>query len=449
MKESQNTEWKESWRDEYLKWICGFANAQGGVLVIGKNDRGLPVGIADAEGLLETLPNKIRDLLGIVADINLLNEAGHELIEIKVLPYPTPISYKGQYHYRSGSTKQELKGAALERFLLRKHGRHWDGAPIPYVSAKDLDPRALKYFREQALQAERLSAADLRLGDQKLLEKLHLIENGFLKKAAILLFHPDPEYLVTGAHIKIGYFESESEVRYHDEIHGPLLLQIDLALDVLLLKYLKAMISYRGIHRVETYPVPRVALREAMLNAIIHKDYGSGAPIQIRVYDHKITVGNASVLPEDWTVQDLTQEHESRPFNPDIAHVFFRAGQIETWGRGIEKIFDACAAAGLPEPRYGDTGATLRLTFPFAPPPIITPEPEKTREKPREKTREKTREKILGLLLEKPQLSTADLAELVGITRKGIEWQIKHLKQEGVLERIGSARAGYWKVNQE
>lgn len=132
-----------------------------------------------------------------------------------------------------------------------------------------------------------------------------------------------------------------------------------------------------------------------MLNAIIHKDYGSGAPIQIRVYDHKITVGKASVLPEDWSVQDLTQKHESRPFTPDIAHVFFPAGQIETWGRGIEKIFDACAAAGLPEPRYGDTGATLRLTFPFAAPPINTPDPEKIAGNA---TQETTQEKMQGRL---------------------------------------------------
>ena len=69
MKENQNTEWKESWRDEYLKWLCGFANAQGGVLVVGRNDRGVAVGLSDSKKLLEDLPNKIRDVLGIMADV--------------------------------------------------------------------------------------------------------------------------------------------------------------------------------------------------------------------------------------------------------------------------------------------------------------------------------------------------------------------------------------------
>ena len=128
MKEHQHIEWKESWRDECLKWICGFANAEGGVLVIGRDDQGKPVGVGNARKLLEDLPNKIRDVLGVMADVNLVKKSGKELIEIRVESYPTPISYKGEYYYRSGSTTQELKGPSLERFLMRKRGRHWDDA---------------------------------------------------------------------------------------------------------------------------------------------------------------------------------------------------------------------------------------------------------------------------------------------------------------------------------
>ena len=118
MKESQCIEWKESWHDEYLKWISGFANAEGGVLEIGRDDSGNIVGVAQAARLLEEIPNKVRDVLGIMVDVNLREESGKEFLEIRVDPYPSPVSYKGQYHYRSGSTKQELKGAALE---LKNH----------------------------------------------------------------------------------------------------------------------------------------------------------------------------------------------------------------------------------------------------------------------------------------------------------------------------------------
>ena len=134
MSESQSIEYKSSWRDEYIKWISGFANAQGGILVIGKDDKGTVTGLSNAKKMLEDIPNKIRDILGIMVDVNLKRRRKREYIEIVVESYPYPVSYKGQYHYRSGSTKQELKGAALDRFLLAKQGKHWDGVPVPRVT---------------------------------------------------------------------------------------------------------------------------------------------------------------------------------------------------------------------------------------------------------------------------------------------------------------------------
>lgn len=100
--ESQNIEYKESWRDEYLKWICGFANAQGGRIYIGVNDQKEVIGLSDAKRLLEDIPNKIVNYLGIVEDVNLLMEGDKEYIEIVVSPSNMPIAYKGTYHYRSG-----------------------------------------------------------------------------------------------------------------------------------------------------------------------------------------------------------------------------------------------------------------------------------------------------------------------------------------------------------
>ncbi len=122
MAENQNIEYKESWRDEYLKWICGFANAQGGKIYIGKRDNGTVLGVKDSKKLLEDIPNKIQNKLGIVADVNLLSEDGLEYIEIVVNPWAFPVNYDGEYHYRSGSTKQQLRGNALTNFLMAKTG---------------------------------------------------------------------------------------------------------------------------------------------------------------------------------------------------------------------------------------------------------------------------------------------------------------------------------------
>ncbi len=150
--ENQNTEWKESWRDEYLKWICGFANAQGGRLEIGRDDKGIVVGLHDAERLLEELPNKIRTTMGIVADVNLCREDSMEYIAIDVMAHPNAISYRGKYYLRSGSTNQELTGFALDELILRKYGRTWDSTPVPHVKVSDFYHDAFDVFRKSCDQ---------------------------------------------------------------------------------------------------------------------------------------------------------------------------------------------------------------------------------------------------------------------------------------------------------
>lgn len=144
--ESQNIEFKVTWKDEYLKWICGFANAFGGTIFIGKDDTGNVVDLKDAKKLLEEIPNKVKDTLGIIVDVNLHQTDKGKFIEILIEQYPYPVNYKGQYHYRSGSTKQELKGAALDKFLLQKKGKRWDGVPVPNVSINNLKQEAFDFF---------------------------------------------------------------------------------------------------------------------------------------------------------------------------------------------------------------------------------------------------------------------------------------------------------------
>jgi len=363
MPENQNIEYKSSWRDEYLKWICGFANAKGGKIYIGKDDKGNVVGIENAEKLLEDIPNKAKDILGVIVDVNLHTTSKGDYLEIIVEDYPYPVNYKGQYHYRSGSTKQELKGAALDKFMLQKKGKKWDGVPVPKVSVSDLKQETFDFFRKRAFKSKRIEDDVLTDSNIHLIENLQLKENEFLKRAAILLFHPNPENFVTGAYIKIGFFESDSELIYQDEVHGNLFEQVEKTIDLLFTKYIKAIISYEGIQRIETYEYPKEALREALLNAIAHKDYSSGIPIQISVYKDKIMFWNDGQLPENWTVENLIKKHSSKPYNPDIANAFFRIGYIESWGRGTIKIFDKCTEAGLPEPKYYYEASDFWLEF--------------------------------------------------------------------------------------
>ncbi|KAF0127732.1 MAG: ATP-dependent DNA helicase RecG [Elusimicrobia bacterium] len=441
MKENQHIEYKEVWRDEYLKWICAFANADGGVLHIGRTDKGAVIGLASAKKLLEEIPNKVRDILGIMVKVNLREEAGKECLEIIVDPYPYPVSYRGEYHYRSGSTKQELKGAALDRFLLKKQGRHWDGVPIPNFSMADLSQPALAAFKKKAAKSERLSAELLAESDAILLDRLRLFDHTYLKRAAVMLFHDDPERVVTGAYIKIGYFRTDSDLLYQDEIHGNLFNQVEKTLDLLLTKYLRAGISYEGIQRLETFPVPESALREALINAIAHKDYAAGIPVQISVYHNKLMIWNPGHLPQDWTIERLSAKHASSPYNPDIANAFFRAAFMESWGRGIDLIRNACRAAGNPAPAFRwDNG----LWVEFALQEVRTPV--KTLGKTLGKTPGKTTDLILGLLQKNPSLTVPEIALQISKSESAVQRGVLKLQIARQLKRTGSRKSGHWEV---
>ena len=196
-----------------------------------------------------------------------------------------------------------------------------------------------------------------------LLQNLSLVEGNYLKRAAILLFHQNPERWVPGAFAKIGYFQNGADIVYQDEILGPLIAMPDKIIETLYMKYFKGYISYRGIQRIETYPVARSALREAVLNAVVHKDYSTGVPIQIKIFPDKVTIYNTGGLPEGWTIEKLLSTHGSNQRNPLIAGGFFRSGMIETWGRGIEKIITACREEEKPYPDFDVSNSEVMVTF--------------------------------------------------------------------------------------
>jgi ATP-dependent DNA helicase RecG len=239
--ESQIQEFKLIWKDEYMKWLCGFANARGGKLYIGLKDNGSVVGIDNSKELLEQLPNRIRDLLGIYAEINLLNHKELYYLEISVLQHEIPISYRGKYYLRSGSTLQELKGAALNEFILKKMGRSWDSVIEPNFSIKDIDSKTIEKFKMMA--ADRLPFIRTENDDNALLEKLNLSESGKLKRAAILLFGNHVQRYFLQARVKIGLFTSVTDLVSIDLVEGNLFQQMEQTLEIIRKKYLLSPIK--------------------------------------------------------------------------------------------------------------------------------------------------------------------------------------------------------------
>ena len=424
-----------------MKWICGFANAQGGKIYIGTDDNGNVIGVQNSKKLMEDIPNKVRDILGIIVDVNLQTQDGKDTIEICVSPSSYPVNYKGEYHYRSGSTKQLLRGAALTEFLLSKTGYKWDAVPVDGVKVEDLDKESFDIFRREALRSGRMTEEDLNMSNEQLLDNLGLLEQGKLKRAAILLFHRNPEKWVTGAYIKIGYFGEGSDLRYQDEIHGSLFIQADRVIELIYLKYMKAMISYDNVTRIETYPLPKSAIREAVYNAIIHSNYAALVPIQIRIHEDAVYISNDCVFPVGWTVETLMQRHRSQPYNPNIANGFFRAGYVEAWGRGIEKICEVCKEHGVPVPEYTLHLEDIMIKFT----PIMEPKVSKGLNGTLNGTLDGTLEDKISFVIKKnPHITQSQIALMLDCSERKIKRFMKKMQEEEMIERIGGRRSGRW-----
>jgi ATP-dependent DNA helicase RecG len=362
MPEQQNIEYKQSWHDDYLKWVCGFANAQGGVIFIGKDDNGNVVDVAESKKLMDEIPNKIRNAMGITVEVNLQEEKGNHFIEIITPPYSVPISLRGRYYYRSGSTKQELTGASLNEFLLKKSGKTWDDVIEPRANFEDIDKKAVNTFLKASENAGRLPENN-GLSIPELFEKLRLTENGQLKRSALVLFGKDPGKFYPNTFVKIGRFgKYDADLKFQETEEGNLIALLQGVLNQLNRKFLTRPIEFEGMHRIEKGEYPVAAIREMLLNALVHRNY-MGAPIQIRVYDDKISIWNEGTLPDGLTLDALKRSHSSRPRNPIIADVCFKGGYIDAWGRGTIKIIDTCKQADLPEPEMTELDGGFSITL--------------------------------------------------------------------------------------
>lgn len=445
--EDQNTEYKQSWRDEYLKWICGFANADGGRLVVGVGDDkigNVVVGVKDWKSLMEAIPNLMRDTLGMIADVNHKRKGGKDLIEIIVPSYPVPISLRGVYYVRRGATNQRLTGPGLEAFLMKRRGMHWENLPCPRLKMKDISAHEIKRFKDLAIEKGRLDASVRREKKDDFVSNLHLAAKEGLSFAAALLFTEKAEKWIPGAYIKVGKFgENEADLVFHDDVHGSLIQQAEQTLSLIYFKYLKAKIWYEnGEQRVEKFPFPREALRELILNALVHKDYSSNIPIQISVSDDKIYIANVGTLPDTWTLDKLIGKHPSRPYNPTLAGCVYLTGKIETWGRGVRKVFDECKKHGCPPPVYeispGDPG-DIQVRIDAAPDAIIKG-PNKNIEC--ETINETITETINETIKANPGISMIRLATILGKSRATIARGIAVLVKDKKIVHKGSNKTG-------
>ena len=424
------------------------------------------VGVENLHRQLEDIPNKIINNTGVFPETNHLTVDGKDVIEIVIEPCGMPISYRGVYYYRSGATKQEFRGAALHQFLLKKMGLNWEDIPCDGITLDDIDDGAIQYFLDHAIGEGRMEPESRKSSKEDVLYNLGLIKDGIPTNGAVLLFGKNPQRRFVTSSFKIGRFGADdADLLSQDQIEGNLIQMTDKIMQVLSSKYLIRPIHYEGLQRKEPLEIPEDALREIIFNSIVHK-LQFGTWNQMSIYDDHIRLWNEGVLPENYTLETLMSKHTSKPRNPKMAQVFYRAGFIEAWGRGYEKIMKAFDKANLKRPEFtveqgGVTAVIYREIFMSVrgyqnrtrtePEPIQTKQDtqkgsEKGSEKSSEKGSKKTRDRIVCEMKENPLVTINELATMLSISDRAVSKHLKKLQEEGIIKRVGADRGGFWEV---
>lgn len=452
--ENQNIEYKIIWKDEYLKWICGMANADGGIMYIGKDDTGKVVGVDNAVILVKEIPNKIKDTMGIIPNVCIEEENNLLYIKIKIEKYPLLIMYKGRVYVRSGSNNNEITGRELERVILEKMGKRWEMLPVKEASFDDLSDVALKTFRKKAVRSGRLTTEEASVDDGTLLRNLGLYDGKFLNNAAILLFGENPDRWIGGSYIKIGVFE-KSVLKHQQIISGPLILQMDEVMHSMYAYHLHGLIYYEGIERREEYLITSTSFREIILNSIVHKQYEESNSIQISIYEDKLYVWNDAKFPDGFSSENIYEKHYSKPYNPLIAQAFFKAGFIESWGLGFENIKKESMERNIPLPQIeiNSTGVMVKCFASERYKDILKDMNNymMVREDSIEYNRygiklTDVQRDILENLQRVPFLKNEALASFVGIPKHDIEHNLRFLEENELIRRVGSELRGHWEI---
>ncbi|MDD3435548.1 MAG: ATP-binding protein [Candidatus Gastranaerophilales bacterium] len=351
--ESSILEYKEEVNDGFFKSLSAFANTDGGTIILGISNEKNIKGIDLSNGNQETIINKIIHSLGIQPKIQVTKHKNKNILSISVEKSSNPISFKSIYYKRIGNTTRVMTTNELRTKLLS--GVSWESQTGNY-SIDDIKEETVKEFVRLGINEGRLPEILAGESIELILKRLELIINGKLTNAAILLFGKNPQKYFMNANIRVGGFKGNDEVIIVNDktINGNLFEQVINAEEAI--KFcinVRYVITGKKLDRDDIWDYPLNALREALLNSIIHRDYfDNDTQIQIKIFKDWLWFYNPGKLVDDLTIEQLKTSHPSKPRNRLIASVFYRSGKIEKFGSGILRITEACKKQALPEPDF-------------------------------------------------------------------------------------------------
>lgn len=267
--ETAHVEFKEIPAESFYKTISAFANTKGGTLLLGADKKGNITGIDSSSRFLEDLTNRIVNKISIYPDIETIDIKGKRIIAVKVVRSTYPVSYEGRYYERVGNTTREMNPQKLQVLLLRD--KPWDSITGDF-SLKEIDSETVHLFTRLAVKKNRLTDISLNEAQEVVFKKLELVVDRKLTNGVVLLFGNNPQKYFTNLCVRIGRFKTETTIIDDKWVKGNLFQQFEETINILK-QHIGVRYEIKGIQREDIWDYPIPAIREALLNALIHRDY--------------------------------------------------------------------------------------------------------------------------------------------------------------------------------
>jgi ATP-dependent DNA helicase RecG len=456
--EGLTVEFKERYTQRIDEDIVAFANTRGGILLLGVRDDGVVVG----ERLTNDLKAKINSLTrnckpGISTKFSQVGE----VVAVVVLEgEEKPYSCSSGYYRRLDGNTQKMSHDELRIMFAENEPLPFEEKTVRGFTFDDVSKAKILAFTKEA----RIRIGSTAVPD--FLRSLKVADGTQVKNVGILFFAKDVYDHLHQAQMTLLAFKGTDRLHIYDrhDVRDDLLTQFNEAV-AFLKKHLNVRSEIRGVNREDIYEIPLEVLREALVNALMHRDYSiTGTQVSVEVYDDRIEIVNPGRLPKGLSVRDLGTVSIRR--NELIADLFFRLHKVERIGMGIRKMKEAMVASGLREPTFEPDEffrAIFHRSSEFAmkegtpgtgvtgkKPGVKTTQKtvQKTTQKTVQKTTQKTVQKIIDLIRQNPAITRQELAIELGITESGIKYHLKKMQDKGSLRRVGSDKGGHWEVVQ-
>ncbi|MBS0352157.1 MAG: putative DNA binding domain-containing protein [Proteobacteria bacterium] len=452
--ESETVEFKKSTGllRAAFETLCAFLNGKGGLVLIGVNDKGDLVGQEVTNNTRQEIANELHKIEPPVhPDIYYVAVGNNRsVIAIKVTANDhAPYVYDSRAFHRQQSTTSRMPQHRYEQLLVARGqlNHSWEEMITRDYKISDLNHEEIFKTVAEGIRENRIPASAQKDDIEGVLKRLRLMEGGYLKNAAVALYAKRESLGFMQCMIKMARFRSTSKLKNfidNQQILGNCFDLLESA-DTFLKNHLPIASTFKPnqFKRIDTPALPVMAVREALINAICHRDYANqSADISLAIFDDGLEIWNCGLLPTNLTLEDLRRRHDSNPRNKLIANAFYVRGYIEKWGSGTTEMIDLCKADGLPEPQFSQRTGGLAVTFKFKEP--ISPGIRKNEDKftPRQ-------EEILSILRES-SLNGAEIAHQLknSPSIRTIQRDLLHLERLGLIKREGKARMILWKLTE-